>query len=204
MQRPKCRRFAGSRNPADYTMRTDALVLTAALLFEYGASFNSARFARVQRCSVITRKQSLVDARLRGSRDARGLWPVDEEEEPWSVNVQQTTQAQEMFRHRFIIGKDFLIRTPLDASSLFRSCTMHSHLSTCIELQLEAFRPIERVQWSPDARRMLTLPNAGGSSLVSEALAFEVQSRQNANPLESGHSLISLWPEAPSLQSPPI
>jgi hypothetical protein len=33
----------------------------------------------------------------------------------------------------------------------------------------EAFRSINKVQWSSDATRM---PNAGGSSLASEALVF--------------------------------
>ena len=36
----------------------------------------------------------------------------------------------------------------------------------------EAFRPINKAQWSPDATRVLRMPNAGGSSLASEALAF--------------------------------
>jgi hypothetical protein len=40
------------------------------------------------------------------------------------------------------------------------------------------------VRWSPDAARMLEMPNAGGSSLVSEALAFEVLARAFGASLE--------------------
>ena len=35
----------------------------------------------------------------------------------------------------------------------------------------------QKVRWSPDSQRMLSLPNAGGSSLISEALAFELLAR---------------------------
>ena len=48
----------------------------------------------------------------------------------------------------------------------------------------EAFRPINKVQWSPDATRMLRMPNAGGSSLASEALAFEMLARAFGASLE--------------------
>ena len=107
-----------------------------------------------------------------GPRVLASQWPPEQAEEE-----EAPPNAQELFRHRFVVAPDFCIRTPLDAGAMLRSCTMHSHLSTCIDLQLEAFRPLTRVQWSPDARRMLKLPNAGGSSLVSEALAFELLAR---------------------------
>ena len=84
---------------------------------------------------------------------------------------------QTLFRHRFLVNQDFCIRMPLDAQSLLYSCTMNADLSGYMELQLEAFRPLAKVRWSPDARRMLSLPNAGGSSLVSEALALELLAR---------------------------
>jgi hypothetical protein len=66
---------------------------------------------------------------------------------------------------------------PLDAQQLMFACSTRDDLSGYIELQLEAFRPLSKVRWSPDAARMLGLPNAGGSSIVSEALALELLAR---------------------------
>jgi len=150
-------------------------------------NFNPARLARVQRRGIITtqRQRRLGKARLGGGiRDADQWLAPDEDEQLLTQQQTQNTQQQTLFRHRFVVSKDFCIRMPLDACSLLRSCTMHSHLSTCMELQLEAFRPMSKVQWSPDASRMLRLPNAGGSSLVSEALAFELLARAFGASLE--------------------
>ena len=61
---------------------------------------------------------------------------------------------------------------------------VHSHLCGVVHLKVEAFRPLSRVRWSPDASRMLTIPNAGGSSLVSEVLAFELLARAFGASLE--------------------
>ena len=74
----------------------------------------------------------------------------------------------ELFRHRFLVSSDLCIRLPIEAATLLRAFVVHSHLSGVIHLQLEAFRPLSRMLWSPDAQRMpcapLSLPNAGGSS----------------------------------------
>ena len=93
-------------------------------------------------------------------------------------------EHQELFRHRFIVHHDLCIRLPLEASTLLRAFVAHSHLCGVIPLQLEAFRPLSKVRWSPDAERMRTLPNAGGSSLVSEVLAFELLARAFGASLE--------------------
>ena len=90
----------------------------------------------------------------------------------------------ELFRHRFLVSSDLCIRLPIEAATLLRAFVVHSHLSGVIHLQLEAFRPLSRMLWSPDAQRMLSLPNAGGSSLVSETLAFELLARAFGASLE--------------------
>lgn len=93
-------------------------------------------------------------------------------------------QQQELFRHRFLVCSDMCIRLPIEASTLLRAFVIHSHLSGVIHLQLEAFRPLSKVRWSPDAEKMLQLPNAGGSSLLSEALALELLARSFGASLE--------------------
>ena len=183
------RRLKSRLHPA--TMRP---ILTARLLqglcllhADVGGAFQNANLAYLAgRRKVLTTQRQFrtTDARLQGSsRDARQwLWPQPEGNDDESAV--QSPNTQQLFRHRFVVAKDFCIRMPLDAASLLRSCTMDSHLSTCIELQLEAFRPINKVQWSPDATRMLRMPNAGGSSLASEALAFEMLARAFGASLE--------------------
>lgn len=155
-------------------MKMALLALSTIANLELGRGFNSARLSRVQRRGIITlRRQQRLH-----SWSSSGPYSID-----WSqvMDGDAATLAekntQQLFRHKFIIEKDFVIRLPLDASAMLRSCTVHSHLSTCIQLQLEAFRPLRRVKWSPDATRMLSLPNAGGSSLISEALALELLAR---------------------------
>jgi len=91
---------------------------------------------------------------------------------------------QELFRHRFLVSSDLCIRLPLEAATLMRAFVVHNHLAGVLHLQCEAFRPLSKVRWSPDAARMLEMPNAGGSSLVSEALAFEVLARAFGASLE--------------------
>ena len=71
-----------------------------------------------------------------------------------------------------------VIRLPLDASQLLERFVAERHgvsESGCVHVQLEVLRP--KVRWCKDALRMLALPNAGGSSLESEALALEVLAR---------------------------
>jgi hypothetical protein len=169
--------------------RTARLLQCLCLLHaDVGGAFQNANLAYpAGRRKVLTTQRQFrtTDARLQqgSSRDARQwLWPQPEGNDDESAV--QSPNTQQLFRHRFVVAKDFCIRMPLDAASLLRSCTMDSHLSTCIELQLEAFRPINKVQWSPDATRMLRMPNAGGSSLASEALAFEMLARAFGASLE--------------------
>ena len=91
---------------------------------------------------------------------------------------------QQLFRHRFLVSSDLCIRLPIEAATLLRAFVVHSHLCGVVHLQLEAFRPHSKVQFCPDAKRMLSLPNAGGSSLMSEALAFEMLARAFGASLE--------------------
>lgn len=131
----------------------------------------------------------------------RGLSTAQQEQQPQPPSQPTTQQpqggggglaplgetavsTQELFRHRFLIGSDLCIRLPLEASTLLQAFVVHSHLCGVVHLKLEAFRPLSRVRWSPDASRMLANPNAGGSSLVSEVLAFEVLARAFGASLE--------------------
>ena len=74
-----------------------------------------------------------------------------------------------------------VIRLPLDASPLLERFVVDRHgvaegdCVSCVHCQLEVLRP--KVRWCRDSQRMLELPNAGGSSLGSEVLAFEVLAR---------------------------
>jgi hypothetical protein len=100
------------------------------------------------------------------------------EKRRWQMQQLAPPQPQQtLFRHRFVVSQDFCIRMPLDAPQLLQSLMTHDDLSGYIELQLEAFRPLSKVRWSPDSQRMLRLPNAGGSSIISEVLAFELLAR---------------------------
>ena len=103
-----------------------------------------------------------------------------------STEEEQSSAAgeQSLFRHRFLVSSDLCIRLPNEAATLMRAFVVHSHLAGVIHLQCEAFRPIGKVRWSPDTERMLSLPNAGGSSIVSEALAFELLARAFGASLE--------------------
>ena len=96
----------------------------------------------------------------------------------------QPIVEQQLFRHRFLVSSDMCIRLPNEATTLLRAFVVHPQLSGVINLQLEAFRPLSKVKWSPDASRMLALPNAGGSSLLSEALALELLARAFGASLE--------------------
>jgi len=91
---------------------------------------------------------------------------------------------QELFRHRFLVSSDLCIRLPIEAATLLRAFVVHSHLSGVINLQLESFRPVSKVTLCPDAKRMASMPNAGGSSLLSEVLAFELLARAFGASLE--------------------
>jgi len=84
---------------------------------------------------------------------------------------------QELFRHRFIVSSDFLVRVPLEAPTLLRTFATYEHLCGVLHVGLEAHRPKHTMRWSRDSQRMLALPNAGGSSLLSEVLSFELLSR---------------------------
>ena len=100
------------------------------------------------------------------------------------IDPPATAGQQDLFRHRFLVSSDLCIRLPIEAATLLRAFVVNSHLSGVLNLQLEAFRPLSRVQFCPDAKRMLSLPNAGGSSLLSEALAFELLARAFGASLE--------------------
>lgn len=139
--------------------------------------------------------QSLRESIL--ARDASSLPPGEQLPKPPEVELQSLGKSftrtatslpppgeqpsvageQELFRHRFLVSSDLCIRLPIEASTLLRAFVVHSHLAGVVHLQLEAFRPLYKVNFSPDSKRMLSLPNAGGSSLVSEALAFELLAR---------------------------
>ena len=93
-------------------------------------------------------------------------------------------QQQQLFRHQFLVCSDMCIRLPNEASTLLRAFVVHTHLTGVINLQLDAFCALSKVNWSPDAGRMLALPNAGGSSLLSEALALELLARAFGASLE--------------------
>ena len=95
---------------------------------------------------------------------------------------------QELFRHRLYVCPDMLIRLPIEATSEMRALVSDGmdeanaidpddDGARCIHTHLEAFRPRETVRWSPDAQRMLLAPNGGGSSVLSEALSFEMLAR---------------------------
>lgn len=93
-------------------------------------------------------------------------------------------QQQQLFRYSFLVCSDMCIRLPNEASTLLRAFVVHTHLTGVIHLQLDAFCSPSKVNWSPDAARMLALPNAGGSSLLSEALALELLARAFGASLE--------------------
>jgi hypothetical protein len=82
--------------------------------------------------------------------------------------VPEQSSTTTLFRHRFITSSDLLIRIPLEATTLLRTFVENEHLSGCLQLTLEAHRPRHTMRWSGDSQRMLMVPNAGGSSLLSE------------------------------------
>lgn len=115
------------------------------------------------------------------------------------VRTSPGAAREQLFRHKFIVGSDFLIRVPLEGATLLRAFVTYEHLCGVlqeklrtmtitdvqaltillrpVQLTLEAHRPQHTMRWSRDALRMLSLPNAGGSSIASEVLSFEVMSR---------------------------
>ncbi len=101
---------------------------------------------------------------------------------------------QQLFRNRFIVAKDFLIRIPLDAGRQVREFVLLSHLAGCVQLGVEAFRPLDSVHWSGSALRMLMEGNAGGSSLISEVLAFEMLARAFGAHLEKTEKELAYRP----------
>ena len=112
-------------------------------------------------------------------------------DDPDTCTADEAYRKESLFRHQFLVGTDLCIRLPLEASTLLRAFVTHSHLCGVLHLQIEAFRPQTAVRWCPDSRRMLSLPNAGGSSLVSEVLAFEVLARAFGASLEKTELEIS-------------
>ena len=101
-----------------------------------------------------------------------------------SVGAGGIAGEQALFRHRFLVSSDLCIRLPIEAATLLRAFVVHSHLAGVVHLQLESFRPISKVNLCPDAKRMASMPNAGGSSLLSEVLAFELLARAFGASLE--------------------
>mmetsp|Transcript_37649 Transcript_37649/g.120967 ORF Transcript_37649/g.120967 Transcript_37649/m.120967 type:complete len:319 (+) Transcript_37649:27-983(+) len=97
----------------------------------------------------------------------------------------QARQAeQQLFRHRFLIGNDMVIRLPLDGVRLLRQLVKERDSAGVLQTQVEAFRPRRKLRLSADASRMLMLPNAGGSSQQSEVLSLEVLARSFGAQLE--------------------
>lgn len=108
---------------------------------------------------------------------------------PAQPNAQPNAQPlpiTQLFRNRFIVGRDFVVRMPLSAADMLRTFVeRHEDMSTgVVQVGVEAFRPLDTVQWCPDASRMVSSGNAGGSSLISEVLAFEVLARAFGASLE--------------------
>ena len=99
--------------------------------------------------------------------------------------------AQQLFRNRFIVNSDFVISLPVEAPTLMRAFVTHSELAGCFTMSVDSFRPLRKVRWSPDAQRMLSLPNAGGSSVLSEALSFELIARTFGASLEKCETELS-------------
>jgi hypothetical protein len=91
---------------------------------------------------------------------------------------------QQLFRHRFLVCTDMVIRLPLDGVRRLRLLLRTREASGLIHTQVEAFRPRHTLRLSADASRMLLVPNAGGSSLQSEVLSLEVLARSFGAQLE--------------------
>ena len=105
--------------------------------------------------------------------------------------------SQSLGNHRFLIASDMAIRVPREAQYMLEQLVHHETSGGSILTQVESWRPRHKVRqpatarapppphphrhsqvrWSSDAARMLGLPNAGGSSLCSEALSFEMLAR---------------------------
>jgi len=103
---------------------------------------------------------------------------IDEPKASASVDSAGVLRTQqELFRHRFIVSSDLLIRVPLEAPTLLRTFVTHEQLCGVLQVGLEAHRPKTSMRWSSDSKKMLSLPNAGGSSLLSEVLSFELLER---------------------------
>ena len=104
-----------------------------------------------------------------------GRWPT---QKPAALPAAQARKMQQtLFRHRFLVGEDMVLRVPLDGVSRLRVLLAHREAAGLLHTQVEAFRPRYKLRWSVDALRMLAVPNAGGSSLQSEALSCEVLAR---------------------------
>ena len=56
-----------------------------------------------------------------------------------SARVLRTQHRQELFRHRFIVSSDLLIRVPLEAPTLLRTFVTHEQL--CGVLQVSPHNP---------------------------------------------------------------
>merc|ERR1711998_275554 len=100
---------------ADMTVRTVMtvrLVLWLALInIEAGSTFQgsraSMRLARVQRRGIITsrRQEQLISRRFKGSsRASKVMWNSN------AVDELPVLNAQQLFRHRFLVAPDFCIR----------------------------------------------------------------------------------------------
>ncbi|KAL3905279.1 MAG: hypothetical protein SGPRY_010968, partial [Prymnesium sp.] len=111
------------------------------------------------------------------------------------------TRSQ-LFRHKFIVSSDFLIRVPLEGHSLLHKFVACAQLSGVLQLTLEAHRPRRTMRWSSDARRMLSIPNAGGSSIWSEVLSFELMSRAFGAKLDRTEMELLYAPGASSMWQP--
>jgi len=115
--------------------------------------------------------------------------------------AQARQKEQQLFRHRFLVCNDgMVIRLPLNGIKVLRNLVKRHEASGIVHTQVEAFRPRHKLRWSADASRMMTLGNAGGSSLESEVLSLEVLARsfgaqvQSSTVLECVHAHASPSP----------
>lgn len=131
------------------------------------------------------------------------LLPLAAESEQLGDRTAARSSPQlDLFRQRFVVSHDFLIRMPLESNTMLRAFVALPHLSGCIQTKVEAFRPRSTMRWSEDAERMLSLPNAGGSSLYSECLSFEMLSRAFGATLERTEMEARPAPPRPAARQP--
>lgn len=98
------------------------------------------------------------------------------------------------------INENFALRCPaLFHGRLLGQLQRDTPVADLMEAEFDAFRNVETMRLSAAAERMRSTPNAGGSSVISEVLSYELLKRYANAELDRTEMEVTYFPEGGSI-----